>query len=287
MENNKPNLFIIDDITNSYNRFLLELDSVISLINKDSGQIQLKSYYMYGYAIFENTLLDTYKQILTSFPERIKSEAPIINFSNKLNEFSLLGAVIEEIVADFSMGLTYGNIDKVFNRLGIALDISQKSISKSNLSDAKKLRNNITHDRTIDEIVTVEILNKHLINLKKILQELQNQIECKYKDYTKDKLRKDAWKWVMGTSSLLVYEEHWKLDNNGNMICYNFDYLEKTVGILSSSEKHILMLYLVNYSTLNEKQFSIKQLLPTVSINNKNRIAFITELFNKYPLLLQ
>jgi hypothetical protein len=71
---------------------------------------------------------------------------------------------------------------------------------------------------------------------------------------------------------------------NGDIWHYNSEYLKQIGNSLSHSEKTLLIFFMNNYSSsICNSFFSIEDISMHVSIWKRDKIAFITELFERYP----
>ncbi len=155
------------------------------------------------------------------------------------------------------------------------------------IENIKGLRNELAHRDTLN----IHIAPSELITYQKILLttlgDIKRELDVRYKSFTKTKLIRDTWDYLFN-SPLLSFDSHWVLDENGAIHHYNDDTLRKHANSLSSSEKTFLIFFMQNYSpSICSSVFSIEDISMHVSISDRDKIAFITELFDRYPLLLQ
>lgn len=289
----KPHIFIISEVEDLISKYIKELDNLIGI--KTSSQAQIKAFYLYGYAVFENCLISVCKRILQAFPERLKDEKScsdinISQFSTDFMSYSQIGLLIDHIVEKLSYHFTVGKIEEVLNHICKLLSISRNSLPNDDqLSEVKDLRNDLAHNKILSINIDIDEALNNLKKLKELLICLKNVMLKCYEKYTSENLRRESWKYVMGSSPLLSYKDCWIIDSNTNTTeCINCDGIKNFYQNLSSSEKCMLMLYLSNYSSglLNYIGCKASDVMPIVKISPE-RYAYIVELFTRYKLLLQ
>lgn len=125
-----------------------------------------------------------------------------------------------------------------------------------------------------------------IIFLNSILKDIKEKILKKYKKYNKEYLIRNVWSYLFD-SSLLNFDDIWIFKNDGS-IYLNYEYLKKIFSSLSSSEKLILSLLIQQFcGSILDKLTKFRELPMMASISNVEKIYFIVELFDEYPLLFQ
>lgn len=282
----KPNIILFKDIAYPFEAAKEEISLLKLDIENINEQRQLKAILLYAYAILESTLVQSYARILAAFPDRLNIDTIDFNkYKSVITSSSLSHKLVESLSEDFSKKLTYGKIKDSINRYCDSLRISIPDITFKDLEQIKELRNHITHNYTIQAQIDKCSLVRYLEIINEVICNVYQLVTDKYISYTKTKLVKDSWNYLFD-SPLLKYDNHWILDSAGEIICYNDEILKKGLTF-SSSEKTFLILFMANYSDLCSRYFSIADIALHVSIGNKDKIAYITELFDIYPLLLQ
>ncbi|MFT3739584.1 MAG: hypothetical protein QM786_12560 [Breznakibacter sp.] len=284
----KPNIILYKDIVFPFEQANKELVLIKQDIDNRNEQRQMKSLFLYSYAVFESTLVQSYAKILYAFPERLNIE--VIDFKKYKKDVisnSLSHTLIEQLSNDFSRSLSYGKIADSLKKYG---DVFQISIAKTNLNSLEKLkelRNTITHNSPIQSVLKKELLVDYVCSIESVLNEINQALKLKYQEYTYTKLIKDSWNYLFN-SPLLRFEDHWSFDKLGRVSNYKYDTLKKVASSLSSSERTFFILFMINYSSyLCNDVYKINDISMHVSISKRDKIAYITELFDRYPLLLQ
>jgi hypothetical protein len=86
----------------------------------------------------------------------------------------------------------------------------------------------------------------------------------------------------------LKFEEHWEVDELGEVSHYKYEKLKKVAFSLCSHERTFLILFMSNYNShICNEVYNLNDISMHVSISKRDKIAYITELFDRYPLLLQ
>ena len=70
----KPNIILLRDIVLPFEQANKELALIKQDIDNSKEQRQIKSLFLYSYAIFESTLVQSYANILYAFPERMNAD---------------------------------------------------------------------------------------------------------------------------------------------------------------------------------------------------------------------
>jgi hypothetical protein len=286
----KPNIFLRAEIISLLDKSINEFKNIeIDILNIKEQRL-LKGLLLYSYSLFESTLLRLYEIFLKGFPEKMTlGDMKLDKYKSQLFSSSLSHTVISSIVDDYAKNLSYGKsvtkslkgLCKIFN-----VDFNRISVD-THIEDIKSLRIELAHRNTLNN----QIDPLQLISYQKILLttlgDIKRELDVRYKSFTKTKLIRDTWNYLFN-SPLLCFESHWVLDENGVIHYYNAKALSKYGCSLSSSEKTFLILFMQNYSeSLYSSVFSIEDISAHVSIGDRDKIAFIIELFDRYPLLLQ
>jgi hypothetical protein len=284
--NKKPNIILFKDICHPFEQAKNELFLVKQDLGNADEQRHLKSLFLYSYAIFESTLSQTYAKILYAFPDRLNID--VIDFKKYKNEIisnSLSHKLIEHLSIDFSQKMSYGSIKDSLKRFGEALHIPTSGLNE--LEEIKRIRNIVTHNSTIQATIKKEVLVKYIDIIIYVLEGIVESIYLEYKGYTTTKLIRDSWNFLFN-SPLLTFNKHWELNEVEEISHYKFDTLKEIAGSLSSSERTFFIFFMSNYSSgLCNAVFTLNDISMHVSISNRDKIAYITELFDRYPLLLQ
>ncbi len=294
MKNTKPKIFLKTDICNIINDAIAEINVIRNkLDNIETEQWLLKAIYIYGYTIYESTLYKTYYRFLCAFPERIKIEDKV-KFDKELYEKSLVIPFVEYAASKFAQNFGHGSMQELLEKYN---EVTQIAFAKSDitrcslmplLNKYKTDRNTLAHQGRIESNLSVQDVIKNLRIIQILLEKIKKQTLCKYKRFDKPYLIKNSWQYLFNDDGLLQFERCWNLRHN--TLYVNKDYLDRIAGILSSSEKMMLLLFMANYNPLICKDsLSINDITPIAGLDdcNKDKVAYIIELFMKYPVLLQ
>lgn len=154
-------------------------------------------------------------------------------------------------------------------------------INNRYIENTKSSSNNRGHKLEI----TKEYLIETIKEMREILSLVESSLFEKYSKFTKYKVIKDIWDYLFD-SPILRFEDHWIIKNN-EIVGYNSKTAKKWARNFSGSEKTLLALFLQNFSPGIIDCFSkFNDLSMFVSITGE-KIAYIVEVFEKYPLLLQ
>lgn len=285
----KPNIILLRDIVLPFEQANKELALIKQDIDNSKEQRQIKSLFLYSYAIFESTLVQSYANILYAFPERMNvDKIDFVKYKNDIISNSLSHTLIEQLSADFSQNLMYGKISDGLKKYANTLQIPiLDKIHLSNLEKIKRLRNTIIHNTPIQTILKSEFVNDYICCVNSALNEITQNIYSKYQEYTATKLIQDTWNYLFN-SPLLKFEEHWEVDELGEVSHYKYEKLKKVAFSLCSHERTFLILFMSNYNShICNEVYNLNDISMHVSISKRDKIAYITELFDRYPLLLQ
>lgn len=285
----KPNIILLKDIVLPFEQANKELALIKQDIDNSKEQRQMKSLFLYSYAIFESTLVQSYANILYAFPERMNvDKIDFAKYKDDIISNSLSHTLIEQLSTDFSKNLMYGKISDGLKKYANILQIPiLNKTHLSNLEKIKKNRNAITHNTPIQTILKMEFVEDYICCINSALNEISQTINSKYQEYTVTKLIQDSWNYLFN-SPLLKFEEHWGVDELGEVSHYKYEILKKVASSLCSSERTFLILFMGNYSSnICNEVYNINDISMHVSIAKRDKIAYITELFDRYPLLLQ
>lgn len=155
----KPNIILLRDIVLPFEQANKELALIKQDIDNSKEQRQIKSLFLYSYAIFESTLVQSYANILYAFPERMNADKiDFVKYKNDIISNSLSHTLIEQLSADFSQNLMYGKISDGLKKYANTLQIPiLDKIHLSNLEKIKRLRNTIIHNTPIQTIYNPQI----------------------------------------------------------------------------------------------------------------------------------
>jgi hypothetical protein len=305
MDKKKPILLFFENLVEPIQTTKAELDLIendIALLNKEFLR---KGVFAYIFALFESSLSDCLKRYLNEFPLKL----PIQDLSIKNRKENLIKGIftyklLELMIDDYIIKISYGTTKNFLIKFCELLSIDNVSNAFSDsLNEKKERRNLLLHNNLIinnkyientkssinDRGHKLEITKEYLIDTIKEMRERLSLVESslfeKYSKFTKYKVIKDIWDYLFD-SPLLKFEDHWVIKNN-EIVGYNSKTAKKWAHNFSGSEKTLLALFLQNYSPGIIDCFSkFHDLSMFVSITGE-KIAYIVEVFEKYPLLLQ
>lgn len=293
MTNKKPKIFLNTDISDIIDNALLEINHIINKLKKNQGYDQwvLKAIYMYGYSIYESTLYNTYYRFLCAFPERIKIKENI-KFDENLYEKSLVIPYIEFVASKFAKQFGHGKISnllKEYNEVSKII-LNETDLTKCTLipllDEYKENRNSLAHHGQINGELNVQYVIRNLKLIRIFIEKIKDRILYKYSEYDKLNLIRKSWKYLF--DNVLPFERCWIKKHD--TLYVNKKYIDNVAGCLSSSERMILLFFLANYSdSICKDSLSIADINPISHLDSfsRNKIAYIIELFMKYPILLQ
>lgn len=282
----KPNIIIVDDLTAIFDNAIKEMDMLRNDTLENNESRLFKALFLYSYSIFESSLSLSYKQILFAFPGKMnKKTFDISRYKKNIISYSLTNKLIEEMAFDFSRDMSYGKIDDIMKEYGGVLGLDIRSVNIKDINIIKNIRIDITHNNTIGANIQQQEVLKWIEIISDNLFTIRKQISITYNSYTRFKLIKDSWDYLFSNAGLLNFENNWVMRGD-DVWHYNGDCLKRIHGMLSSSEKTFLILFMANYGTICNKYFTLRDLGPLSGIGDKDKVAFISELFSKYPNLL-
>jgi hypothetical protein len=293
MMEHKPIILIYSDIEKIWENSYSELGAIKEKICHDENTWCLNALYVYCYAIFESTLYKSFERILKAFPDRIKLKEKNEDIKAQLSESALTYGVVDTAAVAFAKSFAYGELIEVLdaynNVLQIGLNKSKVRDEQwyTDLDNYKLKRNAVIHTGSDKFEITKDTLLKCIEIVQFALKSILEKIECVYKKYTRRQLIKDTWDYVLGNR--LPYAQY-VVEIKDDSFYIKGDELNSHAGSLASSEKTLLFLLLLNYSSgiITDSKF-YKDMKPfgSLSSENLNKIGYMLELFKCYPLLFQ
>ena len=304
MNKEKPILLFFENLVEPIQTTKVELDLIeneMALINKEFLR---KGVFAYIFALFETSLSDCLTRYLYELPAKL----PIDDFSLKNRKTDFIKStftykLIESMIDDYLITISYGKLKTFLTKFCDLLSIDDVSNAfPEGLHEKKERRNLLLHNNLIinnkyientgsknNKGLKLSISTEYLIETIKEIRELLSSVESslfnKYSKYTRYKVIKDIWNYLFD-SPILRFENHWIIKNN-EIVGYNTETAEKWANNFSGSEKTLLALFLQNFSPgIVDNFLKFDDLSMIVSISNE-KVAFIVEVFEKYPLLLQ
>ncbi len=119
-----------------------------------------------------------------------------------------------------------------------------------------------------------------------VLTSIKDELERKYSKYDKKYLICNTWNYLFD-SDLLQFEKVCRFEEEDRFY-FNVEYLKENFCNLASSEKWLLSLLIQQFSGyILDILTNFHELPMFASMMEKDKIYFIVELFDNYPLLLQ
>ena len=185
----KPRIFITTEVLNIFEKSYSELESIKQNIVNSSIQESWfqKSIYIHIYTVFETTLYQTYRKILTAFPDTLKNQE-IKDIGDILSSFSLTTPLVEIAATAFARNFAYGKIEELLkqynNIVKIGLNITTCDFLEE-LKQYKDERNILVHNGLLSvEINKDKILNKIEL-IEGIIETIKFKFKSKYSEVTK------------------------------------------------------------------------------------------------------
>lgn len=300
----RPDILIYDELIGPIENSISELDLILLDINRVDKNYLLKGLFAYVVSLFESSITECTERFLCSCPQKIPEGKLTLGKQQGIlldNTFSQ--DVIELLVNDYLSNVTYDKAENFFTFFCKTLSISdiRKFYTKS-LVEKKERRNILLHNNlTIDSkyirntkcdpklrgtklTINHEYLNETIVSMKRILCEIESNLQKEYGSYTKIRAIREIWNCLF-SSPLMIFEQHWIIKND-KIIGYNSDHLKGVINNLSSSEKTILAYWLQNFnSSICDRFFKFEDM--NMQVSNNQMMTYMVGIFNKYPLLLQ
>jgi len=300
----RPEILIYKELIEPIKNSIIELDLILLDFNQIEKDYLLKGLFAYVVSLFESSIIECTERFLCACPQKIPAGKLSLGKQQDIllnNAFSQ--DIIELLVNEYLSNITYDKTENFFTFFSTILSIDDIGNLYTKVFVEKKERRNILlhNNLTIDNkyirntkcdpklwgsklTISKKYLGESIDSMKMILNKIESSLQIKYGSYTKIKAIKEIWDYLF-SSPLMIFEQHWIIKND-KIIGYNSDHLNSMINNLSSSEKTILAYWLQNFSPLIcDRFFKFKDL--NMQVSNNQKMIYIVEIFNKYPLLLQ
>lgn len=297
----KPVLLQYNKLTVILDNNIEEIKQKLYVIKEDSS---LKApIFLYSYAMFEGAITTLMTKFCHAFPHKMAKEF----FSNiektDIIDYPSNRQAIDKAAEKFVMKLTYGKTEEWLKQINEILGISIH-FNHQVLTEIAETRNCLTHNNGVinrkykinsgnmarGEVgkklsLSESYVKKSILFLKEILETIKKEVSQKYKQYDKEYLIKSTWMYLFD-SPLLAFEQVCDLKDDSFQI--KREYLNSIFDSLSSSEQLLISVFVQQFSPSMTRDFLKKYELPMLAhITEKEKLYFMLELFDEYPLLLQ
>lgn len=306
MKKKKPKILLCKDLTLGFKKAVNEYDEILKDTDQMDKSFQIKSTFVYVFAIFEFAFTNCLTYFLTCFPEKLDiSKIDFKKNKNAIVNESLICELIDSVIEDYVMQLSYGNLQDYFQTFCEILSISYKDGELiDDLKEKKATRNLLLHNdlvvnkryletagnkvRASEPETKLNITKEYLIStielLKQILTDINLCLVDKYEIYTKEKILRDIWNYLFD-SPIMRFDDYW-IAENGRIITFNIEMAEKYMKCLSSYEKTMLIMWLQNFSSsICDEFYKFNDMRMWIGMTEE--IAFLSQVLSKYPHLLQ
>lgn len=230
----QKNFLFIDDILKIIQANIKELLNIKDELNKNNNDIVIKGLFTYQISKIEIMMSDLLKMFLTTYIEKIPEKKFNLSKKQFLNNSENL---IDSIAENYIITLSYDSISSYMEKFCEILSIDKFDDDiVQNIIEIKETRNLLIHNNLIINEVYIEKCDKnccratykemgeqlpldrkyiesalgHCINMVNFIK---NELEKKYKEYTKIKAMKDVWNYLFD-SPILKFDDYFEYDNN-------------------------------------------------------------------------
>lgn len=305
MDKKKPILLFFENLVEPIQSTNAEFELIEKDIDLLNREFLLKGVFAYIFALFESSLSECLKRYLNEIPSKL----PMQDITLRKNKEALINGsftykLLESWVDEYIMNISYGTTTSFLVKFCELLSIDNVSSAFSNhLNEKKERRNLLLHNNLIINNkyientkssayqkgskleISKEYLFETINEMKKMFSVIELRLSEKYSKFTKLKVIKDIWNYLF-SSPILRFEDHWMIQNN-EIVGYNIETAKKWSHNFSDSERTLLALFLQNFNPgAIDSFFKFNDLRMFVSITGE-KVAYIAEVFEKYPLLLQ
>lgn len=284
--NTKPNIFIAEQVISFVNDAIDKLKKIEAHIAEYVQLDGIIPAYLYAYAIYEGTLYYLYKTVARAFPNRIEIEFKK-TYKNIILESGRMASLLDIICDDFSKKFGHANFVNLIAKFGrvlaIKFDPQEFPIKEMNLF--KDNRDRLSHRSCLDSIVQTEEAHSHLNAAMTVLEHIRNSFNHAYFKYTDEYLIRKSCEYLFKMGEY-DFDKCFYFRNRNFHI--NVSEIEKWYGSISSSERHLFILFIANFDLNFSKELKVTDILPTYSLDNTslNKVSYINELFRAYPHLI-
>lgn len=283
--------FICKDIIQLINEKQHEIVDMISNAEKQSS----KALFVYSYAIFESTITEILRYYLYAFPEKIDKRCFEIEKDELIATpitYDILQGIVDRYIRKYSSESLLKYLNFFERTISVKLEINEHNIEK-----ISEMRNHIIHDDLKYSLLCRHMHSKEvLLNyqdmvdcmsvLLKLLEKISGEIGDVYRDYTKERLVRNLWKYVFFTS-LLNFDKIWTADKNGELRLGDIELIKEMSTLICRSEQLFLAVFLQQYnSSINGEISPYEKIPPLVGLDSesKRKLVKIVTFFSYFPL---
>lgn len=297
MKSKRPNIFIVDSANTIFDYAVDRLEEIKSRIDGYSNIDGIIAAYLYGYSIYEGALFQIYKIFAKAFPDRMEIEFKK-EYKNTILENTQMSFLLKTICDDFSKKIGHKDFGKLIQQFGsiIAINLDISALPKSEMDQFKINRDRLAHRGMIDftvpknsgrfdfKIQDSDVLS-HIDAAIATLRYIQKKINYAYAKYSREYLIRESCRYIFrmgeGGFNKCFYFKDSKFRINAKEIEYWY-------FSACSSERHLFLLFIVNFGLGFSKELKLEDLRPTVSLDYEsiNKVAYINDLFMEYPHLI-
>lgn len=300
----KPPILIGEHLITIFDNGIKNLEEIQLNLVEYENLNGLNAAYLFAYSVFEGTLYNIYSKVLKAFPDKAKLEYNRID-KNTLFKTSRTSVVIDKLCTRFSQNFGHDRFCHYISDFNDIVDIDIDSINfpENELDDFKTKRNELAHrgcgNLTINGkspiskcltnsqnlIISRNLAERHIEATIETLNYIREKFIPKYSKYTDIELIKKSCFYVF---NMFEHEFHESFVFENGKVGIKLEPIENVYSRLSSSEKHCFLLFIANYNAGISNKFKISDLMPRVSLGDDtlDRIAFISDLFEEYPHLI-
>lgn len=280
----RPDVFICKPTLRVFDNAIAALEGVLVHI---PGYIKingLNAAYLYAYSVYEGALFKVYSELARAFPKNVDI-ALKNDYDSIIKDTSRMSVLLDCIVEDFSTQFghkDFNHLVKQFNNI-VGIDLKTVIFPEREIDEYKTNRNKLAHRGVAD--LSVSVVETHIKASITILKLIKEKFVAKYCKYTTDALKRASCSYLFGWNDYLYDHCFWMKDGNN---CIHLDGIQHWFASASSSEKHLFMLYIANYSYEVVNSLSSPKLMPTICLDNVTleKVSYINDLFRRYPHLL-
>lgn len=259
----KPNLLIKKDLVVPINQALDRIEKIRERKASSEDQIILEGLFVLAVSSFENSLSDTLKIYLNSFPYKLDSK-----IENLTKEDLLEGDPLDKVINSKINSISYKNLKEMLDYFLKTIALPESSIPSNlfeNLLEIKATRNLLIHNNLIVNSQYIEssgtkyrsinpgerlkidqdYLFKSITTLRDILQKIVDQIFIKYQKYTYLHAVKKLWEFMFPTP-VMQFENEWVLDEDHDLI-HSYNKESSRRNNLSGSEELLFGIWLSHF----------------------------------------